>query len=843
MLASLWQDTRYALRTFRQQPLFALVGIVSLALGIGLNAAVFTVVDALVLRPMPVRDPGSLASIFTSHEHAEAYGTTSYPDLVDFAAGNSTFEAIAGRSMMFAPVSLPAGVVEGTGSSAGGPANRLVMGEVVTANYFAVLGVPPAIGRGFAAEEDHGELAHPVVVLSDRLWRRSFGGAPDVLGRTLTITNRPYTVVGVAPPDFEGLVPGLHMDLWIPISMVEDVEPIGMNAVVPSPGRTRLERRGSRWLFALGRLRPGVSTDAAESNLSAVMARLGETYPGSNAERQMIVRPASAIRVHPDIDGAVRPASLVLLGAVALVLLVACANLASMLLARGVARSREIALRTALGASRLRLIRQLAVESLLLATLGGVLGLVLARWAVVALSGMPMPIDLPLTFALAIDLRVVFFTILVSLVTGLTAGLMPAIRASATDLVPALKSDVPLASPGRRFTLGRGLVIVQVAVSLVLVVGGLLLTRSLSAARRVDPGFAISNVAVASLSLEFHGYSAARGQVFFDDAVARIERLPGVKAVALSDRLPFSPNVHTSSLVVDGRPDLTSPDGLVADSAWVSASFFDVMGLPLLEGRHFDSRDTPVTADTPGKPLAAIVNQTLARGLWPGESPIGKRLRLGSQTGRPVDVVGVTSDYKVRTLGESPRPIVHFAASQRYSPYQSIIVRTSDPARVARAVEGELRALEPALVLMQSGPLGALLDLSLLPVRAGAALIGALAALAMLLAGIGLYGVIAFGVSRRTKEIGIRMALGADRRRIVRQVAAEAMVLVGIGSVVGLALSAAGAQTLSGVLLGVAPLDPLSFGGAVAAMLVAAALASTIPARRAASVDPLTALR
>jgi predicted permease len=837
MLASLWQDIRYALRTLRQQPLFATVAVASLALGIGLNAAVFTTVDALLLRPLPVQDPDRLAAVFTSHEHGEVFGTTSYPDFVDLAAESSaTFSALAGRSMMFAPVSLPSATAGPSG--AGGSNNRLVMGEVVTANYFTAIGVPPALGRAFTPEEDRGEGAHAVAVLSDRLWRQSFNASPDAIGRTFTLAGRPYTVVGVAPRTFEGLTPGLRMDLWIPISMVEDVEPVGMNAVVASPGRTRLERRGSRWMSVVGRLAPGATPASAEAHLNAVMSRLGAAFPGSNADRRMRVTPAASIRVHPSVDGAIRPAGLVLLAAVALVLLVACANLASMLLARGIARGREIAVRSALGAGRGRLVRQLAVESLVLAAVAGAAGLLLARWTTGALMSVPMPVDLPVAFALTMDWRVVLFTAALSIVTGLAAGLLPALRASTADLVPALKADAPLSTPGRRLTAGRGLVVVQVAVSLVLVVAGLLLVRSLAASRRVDPGFDVGRVSVASLSLDFQGYDEARGRAFYEQAVSRVERVPGVERVALADRLPFSPNAHTTSLVVDGRPDATPRDGLVTDTAWVSASYFDVMGLRILDGRGFDTRDTP------DAPLVGVVNETLARRLWPGESAIGKRVRMGSQTGATVDVVGVMPDFKIRTVGEAPRPIIHFAASQRYSPYLSVIVRGSgDLAPIARQVEAELRAIEPGLVLMQSGPLSTLLDLSLFPVRAGAALIGGLAALAMLLSGLGLYGVIAFGVSRRTREIGIRMALGAGRGRIVGQVAREAIVLVGAGAVVGLGIAALSTQALRGVLLGVAPLDPVSFLAAVAVLAAAAALAAAVPARRAASIDPLRALR
>jgi predicted permease len=824
-MPSLMSDVRYALRGMATHPVFTLVAVGSLMFGIGLNTAVFTVVDAMLFRPMPVRDAGSLVAVFTSTERGEPDGTTSWADFQDLRDANTVFTDMVGHSMMM-------------GAFGAGGENRLVLGEVVTANYFDALGIVPAIGRGFRPEEERAAGAHPVVVLSHRLWQSRFGGRPDVTGDSIVIRNRPYTIVGVAPADFPGLLPGIETELWLPISMVDDVEPITMNTVQPSPGATRLERRGHRWLFVHGRLRPDVSIDAAEANLDAVMARLAATYPQSNADRGARVVPASSVRVHPMLDASLRPGGLVLLGAVSLVLLVACANLASMLLARGVSRAKEMALRSALGADRRRLVRQMLVENVVLALAGGAAGVALAGWALRWLARVQPPLQMTVPLAFALDLRVLAFAFVLSLATGLVFGLLPAIRSSRADLVADLKAEAPLRGPiGRRVSLGQGLVVVQVAVSLVLIVGGLLLVRSLAAARDIDPGFDPSPIALVSINLGFHGYERGEARQYFDRAVAALERVPGVTAIGVSERMPFSPNTHMTVVALDGRPDATPDGGFTIDNTRVSPAYFAAMGLPILEGRNFDARDTTDAI------AVAIVNETLAARFWPGEPAVGQRLRFRDQTGAPIEIVGVVPDHKVRTLGEAPRPLIHFARAQGDAPWGTFVVRTTGDVDAAVAgIRRELLALDPNVVLMEAQPYARLIALSLLPVRLGAAVIGGLAALAMLLAGLGLYGVIAFGVNARTREIGIRMALGAGRRRVLGQVLREAFTLVALGGVAGLGLAALGARALSGVLH-VPALDPVSYAGAVAVLALATLLAAGIPARRAASVDPLTALR
>lgn len=825
MLSTLWQDTRYALRTLRKQPGFTLVAVASLAVGIGLNSTIFTMVDALLFRPLPFANAEQLVSVYTSDERAEAYGSTSYPDLLDWRAADLPFDGLVGHAMMFAAVSISGD-------------NRLAFGEVVTTNYFDVLGVPLARGRGFLPDEELREGAAPVTVISDTLWRRDFGARSDILGQTITIRNRPYTVVGVAPAAFNGIMPGVVADLWVPVSMVDDVEPAGQIDVVPSAtGTTRLQQRGSRWLFVKGRVRPGVPLAAASEQLRAVMAGLEQAHPVSNRARRAVITPAGSVRFHPDLDRILKPVSLVLLASVCLVLLVACANLAGMLLARGAARVREMALRSALGAGRGRLIRQMAVESLVLSSLGGVAGLLLSTWATSVLLSLSLPIEIPISLALPIDWRVVVFTGGLSVLTGLTFGVLPALRASRPDLVPALKDEGALTTPGRRFGLRQGLVVTQVAVSVVLLVGGLLLTRSLIAALDTDPGFAPKGLVAATISLDMHGYDEARGKQFFERATERARLLPGVESVTTVDRLPFSPNIHTTTVVVDGRPEATPPQGLSVDTNSVTPEYFDTLGVPLVAGRRFDTRDTPDAT------RAAIVSEAFATRYFPNGA-VGGRLRMRDQSGLPVEIVGVTRDYNVRSVAETPRPVVHFARSQRPSSAGSLLIRTaSDPAQTVLGVERELRALEPQLVFLELGPLDRQIATSLLPVSLGAALFSGLAGLAMLLAGLGLYGVIAFSVARRSREIGIRMALGSTRGLVLRQILHEALVLVAIGTAVGAVLAWRGTAALSSVLVGITATDPWSYILAMGLLVMTAIVAAIIPARRAASVDPLIALR
>jgi predicted permease len=449
-----------------------------------------------------------------------------------------------------------------------------------------------------------------------------------------------------------------------------------------------------------------------------------------------------------------------------------------------------------------------------------------------------LPIDIPLGFTLGFDERVITFTVVISLITGLTFGLLPALRASRPNLVPALRDDASLSAPGRRFGLRHVLVAFQVAVSTVLVVGGVLLTRSVLSAATIHPGFDVNRLVVATVGLEMQGYDEPRGQQFFETAVERLRGLPGVESVSVAERVPFSPNIQNTQIVIDGRPAATPAGGVSLDAARVSASYFGTMGIRIVDGRTFDGRDTPEST------RVAIVSEAFAKRFFPGERAVGRAMRLRDQAGPLVEIVGVASDYNQRGLGETPRAVIHFARSQRPSTSASFLVRTAgDPGATARDVERTLRAIDPNLIFLETGPLERLIAMSLYPVTTGSRAMAGLAGLAMLLSGMGLYGVIAFSVARRTREIGIRVALGASRGRVVRQVLVEAVATVVAGGVVGVALSLAGAQALSAILYGVSPFDVLSYLSALGLILVTTAVAALIPARRAAGIDPIRALR
>lgn len=819
-------DVRYALRLLRRSPSFTLVAVASLALGIGVNASIFSLVNALLLRPLPVERPDELVSLYTSDAEGP-YSTFSYLDYTDLRDTNSVFTGLFGHSLMLAAFSRE------------GVQTRLLIGEVATGNYFDVLGVRAQIGRTFLPEEDRVEGGRPVAVLADGLWKREFGADPSVVGRTIKIRGLDFTIVGVAPAGFNGMVPGLTPDLWVPVMMVEEVNPAGIQDSVPSPtGRTRLERRGSRWMFARGRLKPGVSMEQAQANVDVVMARLEREHPQTNKDRKVTVTPAS--RIHPLVDAGLAPVAALVMGVVGLVLLVACANVANMLLARSAARRREVGIRLAVGIARRRLIRQLLTESAVLSLLGGAAGLAFAYWCNQLLLSIQPPFAALLRFDLSFDARVLLFTLAASIVTGAIFGLAPAVQASRLDLVAILRDDggAPVSGGRRRFGLRQVLVMAQVAVSMVLLVAGGLLVRSLAAARVTDLGFPIDRLAVSSLDLDMVRYSRERGQVFWRQLEERLRAQPEIESVALAMRYPLSVNFNTTQVFVDGQPNGADDKGYVIDSTRVSADYFRTLGVAVLEGREFS------VADTEDSPQAAIVTRAFARRFWPNESAVGKRVRTRVATGPPVEIVGVVADHKFRTIGESPRPVIHLARSQQYAPYATVIVKgRSDAASASSALRRELLAIEPNLLLVDHLTMAAALGTILFPTRVGALLLGAFGLLALALASVGLYGVVAYSVSLRTREIGVRMALGASAPGILRLVVGQGLVLVGAGVIAGALLAIVAMRVLADALYGIGAADPVTYLLA-ATLLVAVALAANLaPAIRAARVDPLTALR
>jgi putative ABC transport system permease protein len=818
------QDLRYALRNLAATPAFALVAVGSLAIGIGINTTIFSVVNAVLLRPLPVAKPEQLVDIYTTS--STDHSTSSWADFRDLREGTTVFDGLIGHSLMFANVSRDG-------------RSRLLMGEVVSANYFDVLGVRAAIGRMFAPEEDQTEGGNRLVVVGDGFWRREFGGDAGVVGRPLRIRGLDYTIVGVAPARFTGMMPGISADLWIPASMVDEVEPVGMNDAVPSPtGRTRIQRRGQRWMFIKGRLKPDVSIAQAQTEVAAVMTRLEREYPQTNRNRRGVLIPASDVRIHPMVDGALMPGAMLLMVAVSLVLVIACANIANMLLARATIRTREIAVRVAIGASRWRIVRQLLTESLLLAVLGGWCGLLLAKWTTGFIAAFQPPLPVAISLDLAPDWRVFAFAVALVLATGAVFGLAPALQATSPDLVASLKNDVAPGFRARRFGLRNLLVVAQVAVCFVLLVGAGLLLRSLSASRNANVGFEPAGLVVATVDMGMHRYSPERGQAFYESALQRIQGLPGVRAAALAERLPFSPNIHAQNVFIDGRQYAPDDLGVTTDVTRVSAGYFRTLGIPLLQGREFDDRDTPSSSGV------VIVNDAFARRYWPGESAVGKRIRVRSATGPMFEVVGVASDHKVRTIGEEPRPFVHFSRGQAYNPSASFLARTDgDTSQLVQAMRRELGALEPDLVFLELQPMESVIGTTLFPARMGALVLSGTGAIALLLSAMGLYGLIAFTVSRRTREIGVRMALGAHPRVVLSLIVRQGMGLVLFGLAAGLMCAVILTHAMAGALYSVSPIDVTTYLAAAIVLAGVALAANLVPAIRASRIDPMVALR
>ncbi|MGE0816531.1 MAG: ABC transporter permease [Vicinamibacterales bacterium] len=826
MLEALVKDLRYACRSIAGSPGVFAVAVLSLGLGIGVNAAMFSLVDAVLLRPLPVASPGTLVDVFTTGGDGDEYATSSYPDFLDLAAANTVFSDMTGYSPMIAALNL-------------GDRSRVALGQIVTSNHFALLGVGPALGRVLQPADD-APGAERVVVLSDRMWRREYGSDPSVVGRTIMLRGLPYTIVGVAPPSFTGVVPLLTPEFWLPIAHAEEVEPAGINDVVPGPGRTRLERRGARWLFVKGRLRPGVSVAQAQANIALVGAQLAAAHPDTNTDRRMAGVASTDVRLLvPQAGAPLSVGSAALMTIVGLVLLIACANVAGLLLARASARRREISVRLAIGASRGRLLQQLVVEGLIVGAAGAVVALGCAWIVLQALLAVELPLPVDVSFDLRLDWRVAAFAAFAGALTGMLASLVPAVKASKPDLVGDLRGEAPAARVGgRRIVLRDALVVVQVALSAVLLVVAGLLLRSLGASQRADVGFDPHGLAAVGFDTDMVRYERDRGLQFWREALARIQALPGVTAAGtMSPTLPFTLNFNQQELRVDSRTYAEGQRAEIIENVDVSPGALETLGVPLLEGRAVDPTDVE------GAPLVAVVNATMARTFWPGESAVGHTMQSVS-TKRVYRVVGVAADHKRHGVLEAPSPYVYFASAQRPNTFNMILARTSgDAAALLGVMRRELLAMEPGLVLLGGATMEQNMAGSLVPARVGAWLATAFGLLGTVLAAIGLYGVVAFSVARRTREIGVRIALGAEASDVLGMVMRQGLALVGVGLVVGGAIAAGAAVLLRGVLYDVTPFDVVAWLAAAAVLVVAGAFANAVPARRAMRVQPLTALR
>ena len=812
-------DVRFTWRSLRKHPAFALTAILTLALSIGINTGVFTLINSILLKPLPVSRPERLVELYTSRD-GRVGGVTSYADLKDLERGNSSFAGVSGHSLLFANMNW-------LGRS------EVVIGEFTTSNYVDVLGIQPVAGRFFTPDEEKTPGGSLVAVIGHRFWQTRYGGRPDVLGQSIQLNGKRYTIVGVMPAGFEGTMPGLAPEVWVPIMMADSLDSFGQIDTVPSPGSNKLDRRGFRWLWVTGRLKDNVTLPQAQSEMQAVMARLATDYPQSNKDSRITLKPSSEVRLNPDLDFALSAGSAFLMMAAGIVLLIACTNVAGMFLARSSARRKEIAVRIALGTGRARLIQQLLIESISIALAGGIGGLLLAGAGLKVLTAVELPIPITVHWDFSPDWRVFLFTFGISLLAGISFGLAPAIQATRRDLITDLKGGDN--NRRSRSLLRHTLVVAQLALALVLLVSASLLLRSLNAASRINLGFTPANYALVQLNLGMYGYEDSRAETFYSSLRDRIRRLPGVESVTMADRTPLGLNINTTALFPSATPG-AGEKPMTFDNTSIEPDYFETMRVPILEGRAISERDLPNT------PRVAVVSQAMAKQLWPGESAIGKQMR--SQAGTVIEIVGVSRDYKVRTVGEAPRPMIHFARRAAPNPSSGLLIRTSGPAaQVLAALRNEISAMDPEVVPFQLTSLDAEAARSLFPVRAGAAVLAGLGTFAVFLAGVGLYGLIAYSVSRRTREMGTRIALGATRGGIVKQVLVEGLKLVALGTVAGMVGAAVVGRLMESLLYGVGSMDLGAFAAGTAILGLVTLLANAIPAITASRVDPLRALK
>jgi predicted permease len=811
MMGKLWQDLRYGFRRLLKSPGFTLVAVVSLALGIGANSAIFSLVDAVLLRPLAVNEPKQLVEVYgTLHKGAD-YTIQSYPNYKDYRDRNNVFTGLL--AYRFAPMSL---------SASGG--NERVWGYLVSGNYFDVLGVPPLLGRGFLPEEDQTQGSHPVAVISYACWQSRFAGDRQIAGRQIAINKQSFTIVGVMPKGFVGTEIAYAPEVFVPFAMAKQVE----------PGSDYLESRDSDNIFVVGRLKDGVTRQQAESSLKILTDEMGREHPKENEGRG--VRLLSPGLFIPDIRDSVVTFSTVLMGVVGLVLLLACVNLANLLLARATERRKEIAIRLALGASRVRLVRQLLTESVVLSLAGGAVGLLIAAWLNALVSSIRLPTDIALVFDLRLDWRVVAFTLGVSLLTGIIFSLIPALQASKPDVVPALKDEASLGG-FRRSRLRNALVVVQVALSLVLLACAGLIVRGLQAAQSMHPGFNPRGAVALSFDLGLQGYDEQRGRAFEREIVERAKQIPGVRSVTTTDSLPLSVNYNSSTIYVEGQPEASSNDLPLAVPIFVGLDYFKTMEIPL-RGRDFTAQD-----DQPDARFA-VVNETFARKFWHGEDAIGKRFNYNGPKDPYYTVIGVVADGKYNSLGEDPKPAFYRSMLRTYNSTVVVVARVEADQRAAlAALHREVQTLDPTLPIYDEKTLAEHMQIPLFPARMAAIVLGSFGVLALVLAAIGIYGVMSYVVAGRTREIGLRMALGADRASVLRLIVGQGMTLALVGLGVGVVVAFAASRLLTSLLYGVSPGDPLTFAFVALLLAAVALLACYVPARRATKVDPMIALR
>ena len=812
---TLLRDLRFALRSLRRSPSFALVVIVTIAIAIGATTTMMTIVNAAIVRPLPFPDAERLvfARGFVGREQAPR--GLSYLEAMDWRAMNRAFDALAA----YGETSLNINDV--------GEEPLHASAEIVSANFFQVLGVGAERGRAFLPEEDRTPDAAPVAVISHTLWQSRFGGIEPIVGRSITVNGKPFTIVGIMPPGFRGL--SFDAEVWIPMMMVSAIRPI-----------SSLENRSSRWLGVVGRMKAGRSVADAQRDLDRVAATLESTYPATNTDRGALVTPLRAYYL-----GSTQTLLLALFGAVGFLLLIACANVMSLQLVRAAARRREIALRVSLGAGRRRLVRQLLTEGIVLASIGGAGGVLLALWGIHALLALAPPNLLPEYAGVTIDARVLAWTALVTAIAGIAFGLAPALGRSRVSLVTALKDGAPSAASGfgsgRRLHAQQLFVMSEVALALVLLAGAMLMVQSLRRQLGVDPGFRPDGVIAARLSLPLDRYDDAGRTRFVDQLVDRMRTRPGVAAVAAGANVPLRGLASGGHLMYDGGPS----DGVTYQRHRVTPDYFATLGIQLRHGRGFTS------ADGPNAPRVAVVSTATARRLWPDRDPVGERISIIGSDGPlpPIEVVGVVDDVRFRNLtGDLSAPLemvdVYFPFAQETDETIDIVVRSdADAAALTATLRHTVNELDPTLPLFDVAPLSDALSRQTAAARFGSLILSLFAAIAVVLAAVGIYGLLAFLVGTNRRDIALRMALGATSTRVIGSVVREGMMLAGLGGVVGILIAVPSTRVLTRFLYGVRASDPATMVAVTVLLLAVSLLASWFPARRASRVAPHVVLK
>ena len=820
-MLNFWKDIQYAFRTLTKNPGFAIIGIVTLALGMAANTTIFSVVNGLILRPLSVPRPEQITVLALQQAGTAGLQGFSYPDFLDLRSQSASI-----GDLITYRVSLAGLAVEGKG-------DHCVISRVSN-NYFSVLGITPAAGRLILPTEGISPGSDPIVVLGYSYWQKRFAGDPEVVGKHVEMNGHPATIVGVTPKGFYGTYAMLNMDAYVPLSATFTEE-------FGTPVSDTWTKREMRGLTILARLKPGVDIKRASASLNVVAKRLSDEHPDIDKGISVLVFPEKLARPEPDSDNSLPTVAFIFIALSSLVLLVACFNVANVLLVRATVRQREMAIRAAMGAGRSRLVRQYLTESLLLALLGGGAGLLLASWASGLLSSLSLGTSLPIHFDFHPDGRVYLFAFAAIFLTGLIVGIVPALRVARTDVSSILHEGGRGSSDGPRRQFARNtLVAAQVAGSLVLLIVAGLFMRSLGKAQNINLGFDPDQVLNLTTDVNGLGYSEARGREFYRDLETRIRALPGVVSEAQAFTVPLGYISEDVTVTIPGHPveHGKQPPGIEDNS--VTPGYFSTLRMPLLRGRDFTE------ADDATAPPVAVISAAMAKKFWPAEDALGKQFLIKDNPGKPIEVIGVIQDAKYRDITEEPRPIFYQPFAQSYMSMRTIHVRTSvPPGSLAVQIQEQINELAPGLAVSEVQDMKHALQGAngFFFYSFGAQVTGVLGLLGLILAVVGIYSVVSYAAARRTQEIGIRIAMGASPSDILKMVLRQGISVVGIGLVLGLLISLAGTRLLSGLVVGVKPSDPVTFIVVVLLLTGIALFACWIPARRATRIDPLIALR